>query len=131
MTQLERGMILRDLPARTLDGRDVYAMDYRGRRNLVLIFAGQDREELALLDQLRRSSDELQEEEAVALVAAADDELRRQYAAIDSAGHPMAALYVTDRYGEIFFAAHPDGLALPGVAEVLDWLRFINAQCPE
>jgi hypothetical protein len=39
---------------------------------------------------------------------------------------------VSDRYGEIFFAAHSGrGESLPSAAELLDWVRFINSQCPE
>jgi hypothetical protein len=41
--QLERGMIVRDVLAHTPEGRQVYASDFRGRRNLVLIFPGQDK----------------------------------------------------------------------------------------
>jgi hypothetical protein len=132
-TQLERGMMLRDLTAPTLDGERVQLSDLRGRRNLVLIFAGTNGEEQRLLSELRESRAELREEEAVAAVIADNDrESRSWYGALAADGTPRAALYITDRYGEIYFAAHPErGLSLPSAAEVLDWLRFINSQCPE
>ncbi len=122
---LERGMMLRDLPAHTLDGRAVQVYDFRGRRNLVLIFTGADREE-ALLSALRASAADLKEEEAAVLIADPTGDLRRYYGAVDH-----SALYITDRYGEIFFVAQAPARALPGVKEILEWLRFINAQCPE
>ncbi len=117
-------MMLRDLSARTLDGRAVQASDFRGRRDLVLIFGG--REE-TLIGTLRASASELQEEEAVVLLADPTTTDREYYGAVNN-----SALYITDRYGEIYFAAHRrPGEPLPGVAEILGWLRFINAQCPE
>ena len=132
IAQLERGMMVRDLPARTPEGREVHASDFRGRRNLVLIVPGQGGEELGLLDELRLGAADLQEEEAVVLIADEDDESCRLYGAVSPEGHRIAALYIADRYGEIYFVAHSQpGHALPGAAEVLDWLRFINAQCPE
>lgn len=126
-------MMLRDLTAPTLDGERVQLSDLRGRRNLVLIFAGTNGEEWRLLSELREVRDDLREEEAVvAAVADRDPESRAWYGALAADGTPRAALYVTDRYGEIYFAAHPErGQALPSAAEVLDWLRFINSQCPE
>jgi hypothetical protein len=128
LTLLDRGMLLRDLPATTLARESVRVSDFRGRRNLVLVFSGDDREEAPLLVALRAAQADLQEEEAVVLIANAAGELREIYGAISPQGHPLAAVFITDRYGEIFFAARG---TLPDVPAVLDWLRFINAQCPE
>jgi hypothetical protein len=126
-------MMLRDLAAHTLEGQPVQLSDLRGRRNLVLIFAGTDAEEGRLISELQACGEAVREEEAVAAVfAAADPDARAWYGALAGDGTPRAALYVSDRYGEIYFAAHPErGQALPSAAEVLEWLRFINAQCPE
>lgn len=126
-------MMLRDIPVTTLEGVPAWASDFRGRRNLVLIFAGTNGEDWRLLSELRDARDELREEEsAICVVAEAEPETRAPYGALAADGSPRAALYITDRYGEIYFAAHPErGQALPSAAEVLDWLRFINSQCPE
>ena len=126
-------MLLRDIAATTLEGIAVHLSDFRGRRNLVLIFAGTDAEESRLLQELRHTPAVLQEEESVVVtVADPDRAIRSWYGALAPDGTPAAALYVADRYGEIFFSAHPGrGRALPSAAEVLDWLRFINSQCPE
>ncbi len=119
-------MMLRDLPARTLDGSLAHASDFRGRRNIVLIFPAA--REPALVQELRHHCEELREEEAVVLLANPPDEMAAFYG-VDG-GNP--ALYIADRYGEIYFAAHPRAAEpWPSTAEILDWLRFINAQCPE
>lgn len=116
----ERGALLRDIPARTLDGRDVQLSDFRGRRNIVLVFRGT--ETARLFEQLRSGSYELATEEAAVLIAW--DEARDLYNA------PGSAIFIADRYGEIFFSArHPE--PIPDASEVLKWLEFINAQCPE
>jgi peroxiredoxin len=131
-TVLERGMLLRDLPVHTFDGHSVSVSDFRGRRNFVLVFPGLRGEESSLLNELRQSAAELQEEEAIVLIADAPDDARRHYGAASPEGSRIAALYVADRYGEIYFAAHNGpGDSLPPAAEILEWLRFINAQCPE
>ncbi len=127
-TILERGMLLRDLPARTLDGHAVHASDFRGRRNLVLIFPGAAAEESPLINDFRQRASDLHEEEAVVLIADAPPDIRSYYGAIQPSGKNEPALYITDRYGEIYYGVH--GGALPA-AEILDWLRFINSQCPE
>ena len=126
-------MMLRDLKAPSLDGPPVQLSDLRGRRNLVLIFAGTDGAEWRLIAELRQAAGELREEEATAVIVAdAGAESRAWYGALAPDGVPGAALYISDRYGEIYFAAHPErGQPLPSAAEVLDWLRFINSQCPE
>jgi hypothetical protein len=133
ITQLDRGMLLRDIPIVTLDGAPAWLSDFRGRRNVVLIFAGTDAEEARLISELRECKDAVREEEAVAAIfTGADAAIRGCYGALDERDTPAAALYISDRYGEIFFAAHVRrGQPLPSAAEVLEWLRFINSQCPE
>ncbi len=132
-TILKARMMLRDLAAHTLDGQPVQLSDLRGRRNVVLVFAGTGAEESRLISELRICSESLHEEEAMVVVfSSADPEIRACYGALAGDSTPRAALYISDRYGEIYFAAHPErGQALPSAAEVLDWLRFINSQCPE
>lgn len=119
-TTIIRGTLLRDGPAHTLDRRDVNISDFRGRRNVVLIFDGE--ESAKVIDDLRGVSDDLDFEEAVVLLA--PDSARPMYEA------PSSAVFLTDRYGEIFFCAR-DPEPLHDGAEVLKWLEFINAQCPE
>jgi peroxiredoxin len=47
-------------------------------------------------------------------------------------GTSRFAIYVTDRFGEVFGAYRlRDVSLLPSVKDILDWLEFINSQCPE
>ena len=58
--------------------------------------------------------------------------IHRAVGATDAAGRPASAVFVTDRFREIFAAYLPGrGLELPGAKEILEWLVFINIQCPE
>ncbi len=117
---LTRGALVRDITAFDTGPRPVphQLSDFRGRRNLVLVFppAG------ALLAELAKANDELREEEAVVLTVPEDDLRARELYGIT-----RSAIFITDRYGEIFFASEQP----PAISEIMDWLRFINAQCPE
>jgi hypothetical protein len=114
------GTLLSDISAYTPNGLVVGLFEFRGRRNIVLLFPGPGAEVLRLGLTLR--SDELGFEEAVVLFASEG--------ARDVYGAPSSALFIADRYGEIFFSArHPEPLL--DATEVLGWLEFINAQCPE
>jgi hypothetical protein len=58
--------------------------------------------------------------------------VHRSLGALDRSGVPRLALYVTDPYGEVFAAWRTlAGDASPTAQEILDWLEFINRQCPE
>lgn len=115
--------MLRDIEAVALDGRRVQVSDFRGRRNLVLVFEGEST--APPIAALRQAGDELREEETVVLVVPSTDARSRGLYGVHG-----AALFISDRYGEIFFATD-GGQPLPSVSDILDWLRFINSQCPE
>jgi len=141
------------LPA--IDGSSVSLESYRGRTNLVVVFAGDRIDEspvAVLLEELAARKEEFTLEAAQVLVAVSsqpaavpqrgrwafpvlvDDgaHIHRNVGAIDAAGRPAPAVFVTDRFREILAAYLPgDGSALPGAKEILDWLVFINIQCPE
>jgi peroxiredoxin len=118
---LTRGTLLRDIPVRTVDGRDAFISEYRGKRNVVVVFFGEgERQDTGAVTP---DDAALAEEEAVLLIATA----KAARALYDA---PKSALFIADRYGEIFFSVrHPE--PLPDAAEVLKWLEFINLQCPE
>lgn len=119
-TTFERGVLLRDVPACSLDGRDIHISDFRGRRNIVLVFPSPQTDRT--IEDLRHSTDDLNFHEAVVLLA--PDSARELYDA------PTSAIFITDRFGEIFFSARSPQ-PLPGADAILGWLEFINAQCPE
>ncbi|MGH8568885.1 MAG: redoxin domain-containing protein [Gammaproteobacteria bacterium] len=146
------------LPGFTLpgsDGASVSLESYRGRTNLVLVFAGEKLDASPLtvmLDELVARTEEFTLEAAQVLVAVTsrptpvpqrgrwafpllvDDggRIHRRVGAADAAGRPSPAVLVTDRFREIFATYLPGlGSTLPGAKEILDWLVFINIQCPE
>lgn len=119
---LVRGELLRDIPVQTAGGQQARLSDFRGRRNIVLFFPGDVSRAPSVISEVASHPD-LGYEEAVVLIAS-DAEARALYSA------PKSALFIADRYGEIFFSVrHPD--PLPDASEVLKWLEFINHQCPE
>lgn len=144
-----------DLLLTTASGRRVQLSDYRGRSNLVLVFTDDQRATAELLSEMARSYDQFKSEEAeiiavaqcsehecaqieeqlklpFAVLSDEDGRIHREVGASDQRGHAAAAAYVTDRYGEVFAACRTrDGQVLPGAAEILSWLEFINIQCPE
>ena len=138
-------------------GQGVATAAYRGRRNLVLTFIGKPagHNARALLAELAAHYSEFAEEEAEVLavvggsvaeagwikssdalpfpvLADEDGAVHRTFGALASDGGHVAAIYITDRFGEIFAAYRTgEGHPLPTVEEILDWLRFIGLQCPE
>jgi peroxiredoxin len=126
------------------DGQIVRIGDFRGRRNLVLIFAA--RKPLSLISDMERRQAELQEENALVLLI---DSIPNQFRAPNSksmyflmdsdsevsrrfGAEYQAAVYITDQYGEIYSVHRmSEGSLLPDADEVLASLRHINAACPE
>ena len=138
-----------------VDGSSVSLESYRGRKNLVVVFAGYEGGEgpiAGLLEELDARAEEFAAEVAQVLVVVpsrpsalgqrtrwafpvlVDDDARihRKVGATDAAGKAAPAVFVTDRFREIYAAylAGP-GSAPLGATEILDWLMFINIQCPE
>ena len=150
-----RGEILPGFTLPGIDGSSVFLESYRGRTNLVVVFAADKMDEspvTVLLEDLAARTEELTLEAAQVLVAVTsrpaavpqrrrwtfpvlvDDGARihRNVGATDTAGRPAPAVFVTDRFREIYAAYLPGhGSALPDAKEILDWLVFINIQCPE
>ncbi len=150
-----RGAVLPGFMLPAIDGSSVSLESYRGRTNLVVVFAGDKMDESAvavLLEELVARREEFTLEAAQVLVAVTsrpaavpqrarwafpvlvDDgaDIHRKVGATDAAGRPAPAVFVTDRFREIYAAyLSGQGSALPGAKEILEWLVFINIQCPE
>ncbi len=124
--------------------------DYRQRRNLVLVFLGEpaDRSSLPVLRDLAGHYAAFQSATAEVLVvvrgpAGDADALRRRLrlpfpVLADPAGaaHQVfgarPAVFVADRFGEIYHAERLTGRAdHPAARELLEWLDYIEMQCPE
>jgi len=152
-----KGRILPDfaLPA-AFSGRQVQASGFRGRANLVVIADDGRTETANLISEAGRQYAEIKDQEAevllivrpLQLTAATDQEslkrlpcavlvdedgaIHRRLGAVDAQGHDSAAIYVTDRYSEVFGVYRKSaGQSVPDIAEILSWLEFINSQCPE
>jgi peroxiredoxin len=150
-----RGQIF---PAFTLPGMDqspVMLEGYRARANLVLIFAGGALGQppvAGLLEELAARAQTLRAELAQVVVVATswpaadlpcvqeafpvaldeDGRVHRRAGATDAAGRPAPAVFVTDRFREIYGAYLPGhGSELPSAQAIIEWLVFINIQCPE
>ena len=129
--------------------------DYRGRSSVVLIFMDDQRVTTELLSAVAHCYNEVKHQEAEVIAVAksspeecarikgrlklpfvvlsdGDGRIHREVGASDEQGQAAAAAYVIDRYGEIFaIYRRRDGQALPTAAEILNWLEFVNSQCPE
>ena len=152
-----KGRILPDfaLPAAS-SGRQVHTSDFRGRANLVVIADDGLSETANLISEADRKYGEIRNQEAAVLLivrplqltAATDQEslkhpscavlvdedgsIHRRLGAVDAQGHDCAAIYVTDRHGEVFGVYRKsEGQSVPDMGEILSWLEFINSQCPE
>jgi peroxiredoxin len=152
-----RGQVLRDFALLSAAGKKVQLGDYRGRANLVLVLAGAQSSEpdLQLLEHLALRQADILEQEAqvIAVLYCAREQAlliksRAQFpfllladpegvvhcslGALNSSGGPCLAVYVTDRYGEVFAAWRTArGDAEPSPEDILEWLEFVNQQCPE
>lgn len=152
-----RGHLLRDFGLRSTEGKEIRISDYRGRANLVVIAAGLCHDGVALpliQEAASRYAEILEEEACVILVlhcsvhrarllqeqhqlpfvvlADEDGRVHRQMGAVGHDGGLKAAIYITDRFGEIFATFRTaDGEQFPGAGEILSWLEFVNRQCPE
>jgi peroxiredoxin len=148
------GQILPDFALPSRGGALIRVSDYRGRKCLVLVLAGdlaapRSRQHLA---ELSRAYGDLQaaEAEVVVVVRVSRSELEardlpyRFVILADEAGSvhqrfgcditvsavpPLVIL--TDRYGEICCTSREDAALACSLPPILGWLEFVNSLCPE
>jgi peroxiredoxin len=139
------------------DGKQVSLYDYRGRSNLLLLFAGraQDSAEDPLLSALPTRYREITDTDSEVIVVVAESiekvqEFRRRMhfsfpvlsdpdmrvhksvGAVGAQAVRASALYITDRFLEVFAAWRTGtGDPLPDISEVLSWLNYLDSLCPE
>jgi peroxiredoxin len=146
-----KGHRLYDFELSSALGKKIHLSDYRGRSNLVLVFADDSSKTTKLLVELERQYGDIKGEDAEVLVVVRlslqrSAELKKQlklpypilvdedghaHQGVRATGRDVPAIYVTDRFGEIFGAYRISDGGLPEVSEILKWLEFVNAQCPE
>lgn len=152
-----RGHLMPDFTLPSSDGKYVSLYDHRGRSNLVVFFAGrgQDSAENTLLSALTERYREITDTDSEVAVVVAEsigqaEEFRRKMqfpfpvladanmhihtsvGASGAQGLPAAALYITDRFLEVFGTWRTGaGEHLPDITDVLSWLTYLDSQCPE
>jgi peroxiredoxin len=152
-----KGQLIRDFTLISSLGQPISLSDYRGRSNLVLIFAGgedgnsdikilaeiatdyagfldEQTQVLAIVQCTREKAARIKAETNLPfpLLVDEDGRIHRHTGAADNDGQPATAIYVTDRFGEVFAVYRAaEGQTMPDVREIVTWLAFINSQCPE
>jgi peroxiredoxin len=148
MTYPGRGQSLPDFSLMSTDGERAQLSDFRNRRNIVLILAGASGDEL--LDAIGRDHRKFLQEETEVIAVLRPNRGEAQalkqrkgwefLVLVDPdgtvhcrlGGERSLAVYVADRFGEIFWACRTvEGHTRPTAKEILEWLQFINIQCPE
>jgi hypothetical protein len=111
---------LPEISGTTSDGRRIHASDLRGRKNIVLIFSGGPSNEPVreLVRSLSVRHGEIQDEDAEIIIV--------EHNTLD-----RAAVCIADRYGEVYFSEFCSDISCTSADNVLEWLRFIESQCPE
>ena len=150
-----KGELIRDFQLTSTDGRKVSLSDYRGRLSLLLVFADGRPRSLEFLTGVTKAYSEIRDEQAEVLAVLQgtvgkaarvkdkakatfpvlidkDGRIHRLMGAQDRRGQPAMAVYITDRFGEVFAPFRESGKqAMPSAPEILEWLDFVNRQCPE
>jgi peroxiredoxin len=152
-----KGQLIRDFTLASTGGQKISLSDYRGRSNLVLVFAGggDGGPDLKILAEIAADYAPIHEEQAQVLAVMQcarataarikkeanlpfpllvdeDGRIHRPAGAADKYGHPATAIYITDRFLEVFAVYRAaQGQTMPCAREIVEWLSFINSQCPE
>jgi peroxiredoxin len=152
-----KGQLNRDFTLTSTLGQEISLSDYRGRSNLVLVFVGGGvgSPDLKILAEIGADHARLQDEQTQVLaimqctqetaarikqranlpfpvLVDEDGRIHRSAGAADKFGHPATAIYITDRFGEVFAVYRAaGGQTMPSAQEIMEWLTFINIQCPE
>lgn len=134
----------------------VRVSDYRGRLNLILVLCGKgDSDKVrSLLGQISKQYSEFTAEEAQVLAVVEGAEVQAEHLKQDqnlpfpvlmdpqSHAHNLArvltpgsgaspVVLVLDRFGEVRHVCRVEESASADTAAILDWVRFINSECPE
>lgn len=144
--------LLRRIRVQSLStGQEISTGTYHGVRNLLLVLLPDFQH--PLVSVVRELAAQLEPSETVAMLVVArstvpppnlpamqglvlgcepSGELHQRLGALNPSGDPSWALYLTDRWGEIFACwrslERPEP---PSAAEVVSWIAFVNYQCEE
>lgn len=140
-----KGLRIRDYALADAAGNPILLSNFRGKKNLVLIFAKAREAGEAIAEQFRPLGQEFSEEDALAIVIVADEPAwdsglphlliatdldgvaHKEIGGRNSSGKFVQSCYITDRFGEVYAVLRE----IPPASEMLRWLDFINSECPE
>lgn len=150
------GARLPNLSLESVHGKTVRINDYRHRCNLIVAFTAdvdsaastrllprlvehdsdfdfEDARILAIVHGTPAEAAQLQQQHNLPFPILVDEDGgAHRTAAAWTADHPAPSIYVLDRYGKIYAAYRAsEETTLPTVDEIVEWLRFVNLQCPE
>ena len=122
---LERGDRLPHFAVTTVDGSRVDYSQIWQRRNLVLVCLPVEETTTGVVQSyVAALADRVRE--------LAEDDTEFVVTSESVAGVPSPGVVVADRWGEIYFvAASPSAQNLPSRDEVLEWVRYVQHECPE
>lgn len=147
-----KGRRLHDFELRSSVGNKIRLSDFRGRSSLVLVFTDDRQQTTELLAALAARYPDFKHEQAEVLAIAIAGQVEqhqnlrlpypvlldehgrvhREFGATDAQEQAAAAVYVTDRFGEVIWLYRTrEGQKLPTAIDLLSWVEFINNQCPE
>lgn len=149
--QLRQGKIVPNFILPIASGATTGPGSLRSKYNMVLVFVGEGEYAEAYLRSLSDAYTSILDEQARAIAirtgwATETQELQKRLAfpfplLIDGDGSltgrmigraDLAALCVADRFGEIYsLEIAPDAAQLPSMRNALEWLQYIQVQCPE
>lgn len=142
----DRGRCLPEVEFVTIGGVRRRLSDFKGRNNLLLILTGKDGDGLPAAMATAVADIERHDGHVIVIVPEAsrealawpfdvvedpDGTVRRKFTSADG-DEPRLAVFITDRWSEVVFACQTGrGDPAPSAADLLDWLRFVDQQCPE
>lgn len=145
----QKGHRIRDYELREAEDRLFEFSGLRGKKNLLLIFAGTRDNGEQQVSKFLPFEDELLEDETKVVIVIAEgsawitgsdailvvtdkDGMAHEEVGAKVGSRYEPACYITDRFGEVFAEYRSrEGTPLPPPDECLRWLDFINSQCPE
>jgi hypothetical protein len=119
---LQAGRQVPHFRVRDLDHSSVAYSEIWQRKNLVLVLLPGDgsREADRCIAELRSHMPELTAHDTVCVMSRDD-----------VAGAPRPGIIIADRWGEIHFVVGGRVEDLPASAGIVEWLRYVQMQCPE
>ena len=121
-TMLQPGRLVPHFTIAAMDGATVAYSDIWQRKNLVLVLLpAESTASTKFIDQLTAKMSELTGDDSACVITR--DRV---------SGVPSPGIVVADRWGEIHQVADGNTVDdLPGPDDVIEWLRYVQHQCPE